>query len=635
MSLGSGWRARFALVAAFFWCLHMVVVFYFVAPSSLFSQVPIDGFDYDTHIAQTLRVTEGLERWGATWVYDVRLLAGQPEGTIFDADNKGWELWTYVLWKLGWSQGQAFNSFVLAAHALVPVAVGLCAYCWGLGAWASLLAAVLASWAWFFDSWLHWGWCIGMVAYVSCSACSLLLLGIFYRFTTERRLWLGVLFVPGLALCHLLHPYSFFILAVPLGAQYLRARRSLPLRGHVLVALSVIATVLLNGVWLLPALRHWHYIQDSAFFGQTGLGHLVADFFNVALDYSDSGVVGTRAGLRIVCLVMSVAALVVVFRQRLPHRVIFAAALASLFALGYLGSYLPGGPQIQPYRHVMPLTLLACIGAADFVRYLVVSSALAELRPALVTLLAMLAIGLVQRLAGDALYFLPGLLPRIAPLIDGSEPPLEANGYPHMDAIYRIPSPLDDVARRREVASWIAQNLPSGARVLIEDPHLGEHVAWSCDVEVLGGFRYRNIAHAYANFYRGYEKRLVDKATLEDYLRTYAVEWVITDYRRKDFEQARGLLELKGQLEKRYVYRTRIPVSKALTAGGEVDGSTNRIIVRGSRGDEPALLSYHFHEQLVCEPSCQVERAPTPFDAVGLIRIPAPHPENMTLWLQY
>ena len=87
----------------------------------VFSARPLSGRDYDTHLGQVWRVTEALDGWGKSWAYDVQLLAGYPNGTIFDADNKGWELWTYALYKLGLPMGTAFNMFLLLAHLLETI----------------------------------------------------------------------------------------------------------------------------------------------------------------------------------------------------------------------------------------------------------------------------------------------------------------------------------------------------------------------------------------------------------------------------------------------------------------------------------------------------------------------------------
>ena len=70
-----------------------------------------------------MRVVEALERWGHSWLYDVQLLAGQPEGTITDSGSKGWELWTFALHACGVPKVIAFNTFVLAISLSCPVLI--------------------------------------------------------------------------------------------------------------------------------------------------------------------------------------------------------------------------------------------------------------------------------------------------------------------------------------------------------------------------------------------------------------------------------------------------------------------------------------------------------------------------------
>ena len=81
--------------------------------AQLLSSEPYFGHDFNTHIVQTWRVLEGIEGWGQSWVYDARFLAGTPNGIFFDADNKGWEVFTLLGTWLGAQRGTAFNAFVL------------------------------------------------------------------------------------------------------------------------------------------------------------------------------------------------------------------------------------------------------------------------------------------------------------------------------------------------------------------------------------------------------------------------------------------------------------------------------------------------------------------------------------------
>ena len=145
---------------------HAALVNHFQAFAWLTNDQPLTGVDYDTHAEQTWRVLEGLRGWGKAWVYDVHLLAGFPNGTIFDADNKLWELWTYALVSLRVSKAAAFNSFVFVAHLLIVPWMFLAARCFELSPGRAVLAGAMSSTLWLFDSYAHWFWWIGTVAYI-------------------------------------------------------------------------------------------------------------------------------------------------------------------------------------------------------------------------------------------------------------------------------------------------------------------------------------------------------------------------------------------------------------------------------------------------------------------------------------
>ena len=123
-------------------------------------------------------------------------------------------------------------------------------------------------------------------------------------------------------------------------------------------------TVALNGQWLLVAAEHWHYILDSAYYAQTGLPFLLSDFFDVLRSPTDTGVIGTRTGFRFLYLALAVVALVKLRREGDARFLPLAVGIGSAFALAYLGAYIPGAAQIQPYRHVLPMAVIAIIPAA-------------------------------------------------------------------------------------------------------------------------------------------------------------------------------------------------------------------------------------------------------------------------------
>jgi len=631
-------RVSFGLCAAALVLFHLGLTLHFTDVGRVFSSDPIRGDDFDTHIAQTYRVIEGLEKYGKSWVYDVKLLAGQPEGTIFDADNKGWELWTYTLYRLGMPKGMAFNTYIFAAHLGCPLVVFFAARLFGLSALASLLAGLFSSLFWFFDSFAHWAWWIGMVEYASAAYFAVLPMACFYRFVQDRKLRHGIGTAVLLAVAHLNHPYSFFVLAPAFAVLYLGHARTFSRRDHGVVAFAIVLTLAVNAYWLYVAVVHWHYVLDSAYFGQTGLSYLLADFFGVLLNASDTGVIGTRASVRLILLSLAVFALVVWRRERDPRFGVFASTVGTLFALSYMGPYIPHAGQIQPYRHVLPLGFVSAIAGAAFVEQIVVSRAFSSL--VLAGRLGLVALALIaaQLLGRDMMYFMPELVPPVRPLIDGSKSPITEHGYGRVHSStshfsYRLPRARLFETSEQRVVAWLQQHTNAGDRILVDTPAFGERLAWRSDLEVLGGFREKNIAHAYANFFRAFPQRTTDDKITE-YLATYGVRWVLLNGPRPDLERS-PWLTLAAEVEGRRILRNRVAVTPVRQGGGRVRARTNRIEVWGSAPAQDLVLAYHFHEMLRCAPACTVKLEPSELDRVGFIRIPAPHPRDLVIWNSY
>ena len=111
---------------------------------------------------------------------------------------------------------------------------------------------------------------------------------------------------------------------------------------------------------------------------------------------------------------------------------------------------------------------------------------------------------------------------------------MSAYGFPtpsqkHAHLHYGLPHEGWAEADVDDVVDWVAENIPPGSRVLVETMTLGERIAWKTDVEVMGGFRERNLQHALANLFRRHGPRPVRDAELIHYLRTYAIALVERD----------------------------------------------------------------------------------------------------------
>jgi hypothetical protein len=628
-------RLAFPLALAVTALFHVAVIFTFERPSLIFSDEPNAWLDYDTHIEQAYRALEALDGWGKSWSYDPHLLAGNPNGTIFAADNKGWELWTYALWKLGLPKGMAFNLFILLAHLALPWVVLGAARLFGLGRWASLAAAGMGLGLWYLDSFARWTWWCGMVAYGFSGYLFLLPLGLFYRYLEDRRpsrlVWLAITMAAG----HLVHPYTFVVLVFPLLCLYGRAFRRLRAGHHLAIIGAAVAVVLANAYWLVPSLRHWHYIVviDSGVWAQSTLSFALSDFVGLLREPLATGVLDVRTGLRVVLLTAAIIALVRWGRVRDPRMLPFGVGLGAMLAVTYLGGYSSFFTHIQPYRHILPAMYFAVIPAAALLEETLVSGALARL-PRLAWAVGGLGLVMITgNLARDAAYFLPGLLPDPG-LTREDEVALRTTnpGIPGIKGRQMEFRHQPTFADFDAIAEWVSANDDGGGRFLVQYWVLGEHLAWRTDAEILGGFRLRNVHHSQANLFRRFDESAITAEGARKHLEDFAVKWVIVSGAPHPIESFEGLLRPVGRIPPFHrVYATNVRVSYVAEGPGEVEASLNRIEVTGTDPGNDVVIRYHFHESLVCREGCQIVQEPLDYDPVGLIRVPAPHPADFVI----
>jgi ABC-type amino acid transport system permease subunit len=630
------WFACLAALIAF----HTAFVDHFIPFRKVFTDKPLQGIDYDLHIGQVYRVVEALSRWGKTWLYDVDLLAGQPEGTITDAGSKGWELWTFVLVELGVPRGIAFNSWVMLIMLAAPFWLALAARTFRLNAWACLLAAAMTSTLWLFDSHLHWIWFVGMISWSGASCLAMWTLALFYRFSDERAPRWAVLCSVSLSVGLLIHPYTFFVLGPPLAVMYLRAFRRFQLRDHALVGLIGLLPLVVNAFWLHNAYKHWHYILDSAFYAQAQPHYLLCDLFEVLCNGADSGVIGTRTGFRFLYLLLAIAGLIALYRQRDNRFIPYLSCLLPLYVVAYFGGFIPGMQQTQPYRQITPAMLLTTLPAAAFVAELVRTRVLAAQPWMLRTLVVVGCAALAQQLiATQVLYYLPELVPYPKQHPDGARSPMSGYGFvshPDLPMHIRYGVPHDRRTLERgseELIGWLEDRAAPGDRVLVENAVLGERMAWRTKLEVLGGFFERNVRHVDANYFREHRDHPATPERLVEYFKLYAVQWVVTG--RREFSGMPHILKPLTVIHDQRVYRMVMPVNRVLQGGGTVVADENLIQVRGSDPKLALVLSYHWHEALRCKPGCRVERQELDIDRVGFIRVPPPHPVDFTIWNSY
>lgn len=617
---------------------HLALVVYFERPSAVFTATPNSWLDFDTHLEQTWRVTEAIEKYGKTWAYDVQLLAGIPVGTIFDADNKGWELLTYGLWKLGLPKGLAFNIYIILASVMVPFVVFGSARLFGLGRGATLFAVTSASILWFFDSYARWISWVGMTAYGIAGYFFLLPLGLFYRYLESRKWRYIPLLALALALGHLNHPYSFVILATSMLILYGMNFKSLSPVQHLAIVSCALFTVAVNAYWLVPAFQFWHYILNSAFYAQSTLSFFLTDYLGLINEPLVTGVLSSRTGFRFIVFFAGVFGLALWWKEDRKRFWTFSVGLGFMLLVTYLGGYSLFLSQIQPYRHALPAMFFTVIPAAVFAERVWGSRELFSLKRSTYALLSLGLLVTVQNVSRDVIYYFPSLLPdadlrqeeKVA--LQELNPQVAMITKPHLEVRHQPTFKDYD-----EVVQWIRDNDDGQGRILVEWWILGEHLAWRTDGQILGGFLERNLEHAAANLFRRLAEREVDQKEIQKYFEDYAVKWVILSRPNVAIEKYRGtLLEPLAFIPPVHrIYKTKSPPSYFAEGDGRVEASMNHLRVTGTDPNVDLVLRFHWLDQFRCVEGCTLVREPIENDSVGFIRVKAPHPADFNIVNKY
>jgi len=630
----------FALLFAYVAVLagYFSAIAYFAPPKVMLARAPVSGQELDAHAVQAFRAAEALTKVRESWSYDPRLLAGCPQGVLFDAGDKAWELWTFGLSRLGVAKGTAFNLFIVFVHLLVPLLLIAAGRLFGLCRIARFALVALGSLVWCFDSCTHFSWWSGAVSWAAVSVACLVPLGLFYRFLAEKRLRYALALAVAMALVHLVHPFSFFILVVPMTAMYARGFRSLTRRHHAAVAGIAVATLASSACLLLVDIRFWHYLVSTDGLGVSTLANLVTDYIGIVLDRADSGSAGMRSGFRFLALALAAASLFFLRKERDDRFFVFAVALGTLAALAYLGGCVPPLREVQPYRFAVPLAFFACVPAAVFVERLCAAEELRRLPARAYVVFAIAAVVALPRLVKDVLYFVPPLIPRVEVLPDERPKISDAIGfssigYPSQPKFRYAPV----TPARAEVVAWVQKRAKEGApgRYMVEDWALGELLLLRTRAEVLGGVRLRNLAHTAADFFRSFPRDPPPKGALEAFAEKYAVRYVITSLTHARFADSKAVLEKVAEMKPYMVFEMRRAPSLFAEGSGSVETAMNRISVRGTRPDEDVVLKYHWMETLACRPSCSLRREPLDGDPVGFIRIPTGHPADFEIVNRY
>jgi hypothetical protein len=618
---------RYWLAFAVVYALHLAAVYYALPYRVLASDQPFDGVDYQTHYQQLTTLSQAFSRFGRLWAYDPNMLAGYPEGLIFDVDNKAHFLFSYGLTRLGVPRPIAFKLFTLLSCLLAPLFIWLSARLLRVGRRAELLALLGGVLLWNFDYSARFMWTVGMVSFATASYLSIVVLALFRRLLASRSwgMWIALSVLLPLAL--LTHVWAFAVLAVPMTVMYLRTWRGAGARGHVQVMLLAAFALAGNAHWLVPALRHFGIVARSAIVGQTTPPYFFSDWIEILIDPFATGFAIPHTLFRYAVLCGAVLTLWSWRRER-DERFFFATlTLGWLLGITFLAALVPGLAETEPYRFNVPAAFFAATCCGPWYGRALTWSALRVLPREAKALLVICAILILPRVAKQVIYFIPDLVPTVPPILANqgrlpstfTVPPL---GERDPALLFKRLYSIDE--RMLELARYMQRECREEGRVLVQHWAVGEFLRWATDRPIIGGFPDRRVHHQAANLFRRFEDPRYWGNELADYLVRYHIRYVVVTDPMPPVEGRRDLLEPRRLIGPHRIYRVRHHGTYFLRGTGKVSTGLNRIEVtevRPAPGTQAVLLSFHHMSTLRCRPGCGVQRSPVPHDPVGFITV--------------
>jgi hypothetical protein len=603
--------------------LHVGLLAYFTPRGLVLSGKPIYEYDYALHAYQVDRASAAWKATGHFWSYDPFVLAGQPANVFEDVTNKALELFVILATRLGANPWVAFNLYVFAIHASVPIIAWASSRLFGLSRTSSALAALGWVVLWHFDSFLHWCWYVGMIAWGAASALIVLTVALMHRALRERRVVYFVAFAAALGTVALVHPFAAVTLLLPLGALYATAFRTLSPKEHALLGAAVAAACATTLVWLIPAIRFRRYSGDVDAFLWPTLRYVVLDWLDLLKDVLMTGQ-PVRTAFRVLALTLSVIALGRLRRERDGRFLPLAALVLGSFLLAYVSGYSTVLRQTQPYRNVGPGVLAAMMLAAEETTLLLRAEPSARWSRDARAVFVLGTILLVPGLAKTCLGYLPTLIPdRIIPrsaLRQGPLPGVSNDEYaPAVLGHAGAPPEYGDIGR------YLDATLGQRGRAVVLDWVLGEYLATFARIPVVGGIPQRNVPHVAAHPLRhDFTQAVASDDPFRRYLEQYAVGVVVVTGEHNPIEDRVDLLSPDRIIGDHRLYRAKTEPSYFERGSGRVTAQAlNRIRVEDASGPE-VILRFHHWETLTCKPNCRVERADADRDPAGFIRISNP-----------
>lgn len=562
----------------------------------------------------------------AVWGYNPFFMAGYPSNTIQDLSIKFFEFVALGMSAVALSPVQWFKILAFVTMASVPWIMYLAARNFFISDDSRYSAAALAA---LFGTIYWWNslpremFFYGMIGFPAASYLSVLGASFFYRLATQASKfgWVHLGWLIFAAAILPLHVQSIVTFLPPLIALLLFQPRLLSGRLIAWIAAAALLSLLVNMIWLVPALNHRADDVSAAIVDQLPL-FASTNPFTFFLDYlGPKGFWTFRAsfmekGFRLTLLIFGAAGTWQLIRgEKRRVGIMLASALAVLFTVTYFGALSSLMKAWQPLRFKVPFDLFLVMGASSFVsRWLPTRSESSSpfigsvLAFGLVTFL----LNLAQTESTGRLQLRSQLIPKLSALVE-----------------------------------WIGRETPTNARLLFEESgdesgfvydriYLSSLLPSLTGRQLIGGpINLYNDRHHFAEFHSGKmfkkDARSISDEELRNYLRLYNIGAVVAfdPASIQRLQSIPGLVTIEQRVGPIYLMKVNQPLTWFLAGEGKVKADFNRLELSDLKGND-VILKFHWVEGLTAAPPTKIEPVTMADDPIPFIKLVNP-PSDVTL----
>ncbi len=627
-------RQRSAVIVAALLAAHTALVLLLFPPSGLMRAEPINYNDYMLHYYHWSTFVQYMKSDGQPWGYNPYWMAGYPDNTVYDVENKAVEVLAYASEAAGLDDVRVFKWFVFATFIVGPLLTYWAARNFGFSSRRSSVVLALQIVLWHTLPFARVMVVTGAFSYVFVSYLAIFASSLAFRYLRDRetKCLAGFAIICPLAL--LIHIYAAVIISVPVLVVCLIHLRSLQARDVMYLALIAAGSLLFNSFWLGPFFRFLHYSTVTG-------ASLIQGSLPVFLFWSLLAVVMVPAlGLACGFALKGLRLTSRDYGRKLAW--FFLIVILFFLVVGALGRYTPVTRMLVALRyHVNAFQYLA------FPAALGLAWAWASLSGRWTR----------RRLTTGVLYagMILGILVPLTLTAGLSNAPADNNPIAWFFS-RRLDHAVVDNPQSGALVDWLRNNTDKSGRILIESvwsPMESEEKAWFymhfipilpmlTDREFIGGPRDDTLLlHHFPSFHLdfvsfeqlvsgdvpmvlfGKKINSISQGRLREYFDLYNVTWVVCSrpISKQYFDRQAPFVQLETKIGEVWIYRVDRTPSYLVEGKGTVEATYNRIRVEEFQGKD-AVLKYHWMEGLRTRPQLPLERIMLMDDPIGFIRIP-------------